>query len=141
MNEAWFWFGFYILHYFSFFIFHPQRSRIYLSIFSPRPFFIFPNLPQANSNNQSSSQRRRISALFTLTSTMSAEEVANAFVQHFFTTFENGVDNLAGLFVSLLCGRSQRFFVVTLLARLFFMSRLGRAGATSSFAILVVTLI
>lgn len=72
---------------------------------------------------------------------MSAEEVANAFVQHFFTTFDNGVDNLAGLFVSLLCGRSQRFFVVTLLARHFFMSRLGRAGAASSSAILVVTLI
>jgi hypothetical protein len=31
---------------------------------------------------------------------MSAEEIATAFVQHFYQTFDNGVDALAGLFVS-----------------------------------------
>ena len=35
---------------------------------------------------------------------MSAEEVAQAFVQHYFQTFDSNVDNLAGLFVSLLLG-------------------------------------
>ena len=35
--------------------------------------------------------------------TMSAEEVAKAFVEHFYKTFdESGVDALAGLFVSFL---------------------------------------
>ena len=33
---------------------------------------------------------------------MSAEEVAKAFVQHFYQTFDAGVDALGGLFVSLL---------------------------------------
>jgi hypothetical protein len=42
---------------------------------------------------------------------MSAEEVANAFVQHFYQTFDNGVDGLAGLFVSI----SYAGFVVALL--------------------------
>jgi hypothetical protein len=32
--------------------------------------------------------------------TMSAEEIATAFVQHFYQTFDSGVDALAGLFVS-----------------------------------------
>lgn len=31
---------------------------------------------------------------------MSAEEIATAFVQHFYQTFDNGVDSLGGLFVS-----------------------------------------
>jgi len=31
---------------------------------------------------------------------MSAEEVAKAFVQHFYQTFDAGVDALSGLFVS-----------------------------------------
>ncbi len=31
---------------------------------------------------------------------MSAEEVANAFVNHFYQTFDGGVDALAGLYVS-----------------------------------------
>lgn len=31
---------------------------------------------------------------------MSAEEVAKAFVQHFYQTFDAGVDALGGLFVS-----------------------------------------
>lgn len=30
---------------------------------------------------------------------MSAEEVAKAFVQHYYQTFDNNVDGLAGLFV------------------------------------------
>lgn len=33
---------------------------------------------------------------------MSAEEVAQAFVQHFYQAFDSNVDSLAGLFVSLL---------------------------------------
>ena len=33
---------------------------------------------------------------------MSAEEVAKAFVQHFYQTFDAGVDALGGLFVSLI---------------------------------------
>ena len=33
---------------------------------------------------------------------MSAEEVAKAFVQHFYQTFDAGVDALSGLFVSYL---------------------------------------
>jgi len=32
---------------------------------------------------------------------MSAEEVAKAFVQHFYQTFDAGVDALSGLFVSI----------------------------------------
>ena len=31
---------------------------------------------------------------------MSSDEVAKAFVQHFYTTFDSGVDALAGLYVS-----------------------------------------
>jgi hypothetical protein len=31
---------------------------------------------------------------------MSAEEIATAFVQHFYQAFDNGVDALGGLFVS-----------------------------------------
>ena len=33
---------------------------------------------------------------------MSAEEVAKAFVQHFYQTFDAGVDALSGLFVSII---------------------------------------
>jgi hypothetical protein len=32
---------------------------------------------------------------------MSADEVAKAFVQHFYTTFDSNLDSLAGLYVSL----------------------------------------
>jgi hypothetical protein len=38
---------------------------------------------------------------------MSAEQVANAFVQHYYQTFDSNVQNLAGLFVSepgIVCG-------------------------------------
>lgn len=36
---------------------------------------------------------------------MSAEEVAKAFVQHFYQAFDGGADQLAGLFVSSLFAR------------------------------------
>ena len=35
-----------------------------------------------------------------LSNTMSAEEVAKAFVAHFYQAFDTGVDGLAGLYVS-----------------------------------------
>jgi len=36
---------------------------------------------------------------------MSAEEVAKAFVQHFYATFDSNADHLGGLFVSISCSR------------------------------------
>jgi hypothetical protein len=47
---------------------------------------------------------------------MSAEEVANAFVQHFYQTFDNGVDGLAGLFVSISYAGDDGFVVALLIA-------------------------
>jgi len=37
---------------------------------------------------------------------MSAEEVAKAFVQHFYQTFDAGVDALSGLFVSIIYNKN-----------------------------------
>eukprot|EP00984_Skeletonema_dohrnii_P016790 scaffold7514_cov112-Skeletonema_dohrnii-CCMP3373.AAC.3 len=47
----------------------------------------------------------------TLTATMSAEEVANAFVQHFYATFDANADNLGGLFVSNWCSRMTSRYI------------------------------
>lgn len=62
-----------------------------------------------NSQQQRNDQRLYYLLVLTLTSTMSAEEVAQAFVQHFYTSFDSNVDSLAGLFVSIPCVRSQCF--------------------------------
>lgn len=43
---------------------------------------------------------------------MSAEEVANAFVQHYYSTFDSNVDNLASLFVSFVCDMFQYWLYV-----------------------------
>ncbi len=50
---------------------------------------------------------------------MSAEEVAKAFVQHFYKTFDSNVEVLAGLYVSNFIGLFTRYEIM----RDFFRSR------------------